>query len=826
MTNLTAPEDAPSSGAAGRNNICQEQTMPRHKEQGSPQTRALPGCARSVCGLIAARLRTLRSNRPSRHYAVLAVTLLLLPALALFFWLCFAPCPHPLEGRDFSRVIFDRRGGILRVSLASDQKYRIRTNLADIPPAAVDTVLRYEDRFFWRHPGINPVSLLRAAAGIASGGRRMGGSTITMQVARLAYGLETGKMGAKLRQMLLALQLEWHFSKEEILEAYFNLAPYGGNVEGLGAAAVCYFHKTATQLTPSESAALMLVPQNPVRRRPSQDNTAFTQALRRLNETWFGKKESAPLRVYGLTNMPFAVPHLCAELLLQPGGNALHTTIDPTAQRRLERQIRRFAARHSAYGLGNGAALLLHWPTMEVRALVGSADFFNREIEGQVDGTRARRSPGSTLKPMIYALALEQGLIHPQTLLADTPRSFAGYDPENYDGKFRGPLSAAEALRASRNVPAITLASRLTRPNLYEFLRRAGVEFAQGEDHYGLALVLGGAEVSMRELAGLYAMLANKGVWRPLRFLADEPPSVPALPLLTPEAAFVTLSMLEASDPDRFARAQGGAVLPVRLKTGTSNGFRDAWAVGQFGPYILAVWVGNFNNASNPLLVGGMVAAPLFMDMARELAAAEPMADPFREPAPNLGVERLRVCAATGDLDTSLCPETTLTWFIPGVSPVAPSGVFRSILVNRVSGLRACAPQEGRTESRVWEFWPSDLARMFARAGAPKPAPPPFEEQCRKEQKISGLPPVIVQPKDGLIYHEKTAAGQKGNMVLMAHADAGVHALYWFADDSFLGSTAPGEPLLWRAPDGDVTLRVVDDAGRAARRRLRIQAMP
>lgn len=773
-------------------------------------------------------LQRLRSGKAAARRAPLKIlagvsALALLALLSLTAWLALAPCPAPLAGLDFSRVVLDRHGGILRVSLTSDQKYRIRTRLTDIPPTAVNTVLRYEDRFFWRHPGINPLSLLRAAGGMLTGGRRMGGSTITMQVARLSRGLETGKIGAKLRQMLLALQLEWHYSKEEILEAYFNLAPYGGNVEGLGAAAVCYFHKTTAQLAPAESAALMLVPQNPTRRRPSRQNAAFTQAVRRLNRTWFGKKETAPLRVYGPRDMPFAAPHLCAEILQRPdGGDMPRTTLDATDQRRLERQLARFAARHSAYGLTNCAALLLHWPDMEVRALAGSADFFNPAIEGQVDGTRARRSPGSTLKPMIYALALQQGLIHPQTLLADTPHSFAGYDPENYDGAFRGPISAAEALRASRNVPAISLAARLSRPSLYEFLRRAGVAFTDDADHYGLSLVLGGAEVSMRELAGLYAMLANKGVWRPLRFLVDEAPSGQALPLLTPEAAFVTLSMLEAQDPDRQVRAQGGALLPVRLKTGTSNGFRDAWAVAQFGPYVLAVWVGNFNNAANPLLVGGMVAAPLLMDIARELAAAEPMTDPFRIPALNLNVEKIRVCAATGDLDTSLCPETTQTWFIPGVSPVAPSGVFRTILIDRASGLRACSPREGHTESRVWEFWPSDLARMFARAGTPKPPPPPFEEQCRRRQMVAGRAPTIIQPKTGLVY--RRAEGRNDSLAFMAQAEAGVRRLFWFADENYVGSTAPGETLLWRADPGDVTVRVVDDAGRAARRNIRIRA--
>ena len=447
------------------------------------------------------------------------------PSLPEMTTLKKAPLLKPLQVYSADNELIAEYGG--KLSVPVDYEH--------IPEKFIFAFLAAEDSAFFEHSGISFKGLGRAVSEAVTGSNvQTGGSTITMQVARLSAGLETGKMGAKLRQMLLALQLEWHYSKQEILEAYFNLAPYGGNVEGLGAAAVCYFHKTAAQLAPAESAALMLVPQNPARRRPARDNKAFSLAVHRLNETWFGKKESAPLRVYSPQDMPFVAPHLSTELLQRPGTDTLRTTIDTTAQRRIERQLARFAARHSAYGLTNCAALLLHWPSMEVRALAGSADFFNRAIEGQVDGTRARRSPGSTLKPMIYALALEQGLIHPQSLLADTPHSFAGYDPENYDGTFRGPLSAAEALRASRNVPAITLTAKLTRPSLYEFLRRAGVEFADGADHYGLSLVLGGAEVSMRELAGLYAMLANKGVWRPLRYLTDEAPSAPALPLLTP----------------------------------------------------------------------------------------------------------------------------------------------------------------------------------------------------------------------------------------------------------------------------------------------------
>ena len=763
----------------------------------------------------------------AKRRAAFAACMLSGAILAFPAWLACAPCPHPLEGVSFSRLVVDRNGELMRLGLSDDQKYRVRARLADIPPEAVDAILRYEDRFFWHHPGVNPLSLVRAALSMMGGGRRMGGSTITMQVVRLTHGLETGRLHAKVRQILLALQLEWRWSKTDILEAYFSLAPYGGNVEGLGAAALYYFHTTPASLTPEESTALMLVPQNPSQRMPSQNNAAFSSARHRLSKVWHVTDEIAPLRVFGAKDLPFAAPHVCAELLRQSHeGECVRSAIDLGLQRRLEGQLQRFAARHRAWGIDNAAALLLHWPSMEVRALAGSADFHDTHIGGQVDGTRARRSPGSTLKPFIYALALEQGLIHPHTLLADTPRSFSGYDPENFDGTFRGPLSAAEALRGSRNLPALTLAARLGQPDLYDFLLRADVAFPSDKEHYGLSLVLGGAEMTMRELACLYAMLANKGIWRPLRLLKDEAAPVP-LQLLSPEAAFVTLAMLEDGNPDHMLRSRGGAVVPLRIKTGTSNGFRDAWAASVFGPYVLVIWAGHFDNTANPLLIGGQVAAPLCTAIARELAASESMSDDAGRPARNVNVERVSVCAATGDLDTSLCEETAETWFIPGVSPLRSSGVFRTILVDPLTGLRACSSSSGRVETRVWEFWPTDLARMFLRAGMVKQPPPPFAPECRKDGEASGMPPVIIQPKAGLMYMYHTGAtrGIGNALALMADADADVAALHWFADERYLGISIPGEPFLWNASPGSILLRVVDDAGRSAQRRIHVRVV-
>ena len=764
--------------------------------------------------------------------------LMVLPLFLFWLWLAAAPKPPLLDGVDFSPLVLDREVEPLRMGLTSDEKFRLRVRLDEIAPEAVNAALRYEDRHFYRHPGVNPFSMLRAGLSMLGGSRRMGGSTITMQVARLRLGLSTTTVAGKLEQMARALQYEYHYEKSEILEAYFNLAPYGGNVEGIGAAARVYFHVSPSRLSFSESAALAAVPQNPVRRSPL-NGPDFESARARMVRLVLpgrdaGEKGGAlglggsgegklpPLRVYAPSSLPFDAPHASSELLpLSREGRPVRSFVDRRLQKILERAVQGFAARGRRYGLNNASALLIHWPSMEIRALVGSADFFSSPISGQVDGTNAKRSPGSTLKPFIYALALDQGLIHPRTLLEDSPRSFGGYDPENFDRVFRGPLPAEEALRSSRNIPAILLASKL-RPGLFSFLQRAGVEFAFSEEHYGLSLVLGGAEVTMRELGGLYAMLANRGVWRQSRLFEGEK-TRPAVSLLSPEAAVVTLRMLE--DGAHFVRTSSGPV-PLRFKTGTSNGFRDAWTAGVVGPYVLVVWAGNFDNRANPLLVGGEVAAPLFADIAQALAFAEPdFADLVPRMHEGLNITREKVCTATGDIDTSLCRETTETWYIPGRSPTRSSGVFRTILIDRETGLRACEPVPGRTEEVVWEFWPSDLRAQFLRAGVVKPSPPPFGPGCG-QTPVAGTPPRVISPKEGVIYQRRLSSPKTTGIALTASADADARAVFWFVKERFIGRAAPGETLLWQPEEGVHELRVVDDKGRASSQKVTVRTLP
>ncbi len=488
----------------------------------------------------------------------------------------------------------------------------------------------------------------------------------------------------------------------------------------------------------------------------------------------------------------------------------------------LERAIANHIEKGRRIGICNAAAILVNTDSMRVCALVGSADFFAAKIQGQVDGTRARRSPGSTLKPFIYALALEQGLIHPRSILDDSPKSFGGYDPENFDKGFRGPLSATDALAASRNLPALLLSEQLAAPGLHGFLKRAHVELPKDAGHYGLALALGGAEVSMRELAGLYAMLANQGIWRPLRMARKDSEKGEALRLLSPESAHLVLRMLERED--LFVRQNGGR-LPLRCKTGTSNGYRDAWTAGLCGQYVLIVWVGNFDNRANPAFVGGEAALPLFEEIAGGLAYSRHLRDDLPKRENYLNLQKIAVCKETGDLAIERCSEHIDTLFIPGISPTMDSGILRPILVDKKTGLRACRQVPGETEQIYWEFWPTEQQRIFAQAGKPKPLPPDWLPECRQAEATSAKRhPVIVLPKKNVTYLDDFS-GVGAGIPLKASLDAEASFAHWFAGKTYIGKTGPGEIIFWHPKKpGMVELVVVDDQGASARQKCEIEA--
>ncbi len=741
-------------------------------------------------------------------------------AFATLAWI-FLPKPPLLDGVLFSRRVFDRHHELLRLNLTGDEKYRIYTPLSDISPDLVKATLLHEDRYYNRHPGINLVPVARSAWSLITTGKaNAGASTITMQLARLRYGIRSRTIQGKLLQMVRALQIERHYSKQEILEAYFNLAPYGRNIEGAGAASLIYFGKPPSQLSLPEAVALSVIPQSPTRRTlyPDRENPALTAAQNRLFDRIAPGDAGKAFRARALSSPPFLAPHFTQQVLWRnKEDRQIVTTLDLAHQRTLERRIRDYLASWREFGVHNAAAILVDTDTMEILAHAGSANFFGEAIRGQIDGTRSRRSPGSALKPFIYALSIDQGLIHPLSLLVDAPRRFAGYNPENFDREFAGPIRAADALVRSRNIPAITLASQLVHPRFYEWLKTAGIDLPHDPAHYGLTLALGGAEVTLEDLARLYGALANGGRLRPLRRTLPYQPD-PGARLFSPEAAFLTLEMLKTNG--RVARGTENADEPVYWKTGTSNGFRDAWTVAIFGHYLVAVWIGNFDGRSNPAFVGRTCAAPLAFQMIDSLRSNNGLRWKPHQPIPGANLRKVEFCAVSGELPLDACKDRVTGWFIPGTTPILTCTIHREVLVDAETGLRVAMDDGTRPLKReVYEFWPSNLLELFDEAGLPRRLPPPFLPGCGPESiaanAIKGQALRIVSPHPGQSYAIRANADDNRVLPLKAEADMGVRKLYWFADKQFLGSSSPGEAFPWKPGQGRFNIMAVDDHGRS-----------
>lgn len=743
-----------------------------------------------------------------------------------------APKPALRDLAPSSTAIYASDRTLLRLTLAPDQQYRLWVPLDDISPALIEAVTLYEDHWFAWHPGVNPAALARSAWATASGERRQGGSTLTMQLARRAYAIDSRTVAGKVKQACAALWIEARYGKREILEAYLNLVPYGGNIEGVGAASLVYFGKRAADLTVAESLTLAVIPQNPRMRgegaRAVRNSTALPEARERLVRKWVEahaadrERNLAAPPVKRLVDLPFRAPHLSEQLLAaRRGGKAaseIWTGVDPRMQATLERAIAQYVERNGAIGIRNAAAILVEAETMQVKALVGSADFHDTAIEGQVNGVLAKRSPGSTLKPFIYAMAMDQGVLHPMTVLKDAPTAFGPFSPENFDGRFVGPITAQEALVRSRNVPAVAVASKLTRPGLHEWLLNAGVSRMASERHYGLALALGGGELTLEEMARLYTVLANGGELRSLSYDARTAPAPRGPRLLSEEAAWIALDMLRTNPrPDTGAPARPA----VAWKTGTSWGFRDAWTAGVFGRYVLVVWVGNFDGASNPAFIGVQAAAPLFFLMV-DAIRSQGLEAPSAEKRPPAGLARVEVCRATGDLPNAWCPERASTWFMPGKSPIRQSTLHRRVLMDTRTGEATCE-ESATTRWEVREFWTPDMLRLFREAGLPRRDPPRIPDCASRSEPDEAPAPTILSPQRGVTYAMRLSKPA----ALALNANSAPGRQYWFAGNAFIGEAASGQGLAWMPPGaGNYALRVLDESGQADTREVRVEIAP
>jgi penicillin-binding protein 1C len=537
---------------------------------------------------------------------------------------------------DRSSVVLDRESKLLRPFLTADGRWKLPVTSDDVDPRYLAMLKAFEDKRFDHHSGIDPLGMLRAAGQMLLNGRVVsGGSTLTMQVARLLEPREERTLSAKLRQAVRAVELEQRFDKARILDLYLTLAPFGGNLEGVRAASFAYFGKEPKRLSTAEAALLVALPQSPETRRPDR----FVEAARKARERVLERVEQAGLatsdEVAAARSEPIPTarrpfpnlsPHIAEQAVAEaPTERVQKLSLDARLQAALEG-----LARERSLGLApqvSIAILAVDNETGEIRASVGGVDYFAAERAGSLDLTRALRSPGSALKPFIYALAFDNGIAHPETMLEDRPARYGIYIPENFDMTFQGMVSARKALQLSLNVPAVELLSALGPQRFLSRLRDAGVAIAMPRDSGapGLAVGLGGLGITLQDLTRAYVGLARGGEMLPLRFRQQAAVSGPAPRLVDPVAAWYVAETLLGAPPPLNA-------VPGRIayKTGTSYGYRDAWAVGFDRKHTIGVWVGRADNGAVPGLVGRAVAAPILFDAFARLGI-DPR--PFPQPA-------------------------------------------------------------------------------------------------------------------------------------------------------------------------------------------------
>ena len=595
----------------------------------------------------------------------------------LFLDLAF-PIPLP-KARDTSTLVVARDGTPLRAFADRNGVWRYPATPESVSPLYLQALLNYEDRWFWKHPGINPWALLRAGGQWLSGGRIVsGGSTLTMQVARI-LDPHTRTPWGKAKQLLRALQLEAHLSKHDILQLYLERAPFGGTIEGVEAASWAYLGKPAARLSQAEAALLAVLPQSPSRLRPDRHpeaaRVARDKVLRRMVTLGiWTQAEADDARIEPVVARSLKSP-LSAALLAQrlrqadPEAARIATSIDAGLQRTLEERV---AAYFSNLPERTSAALLVVDNTnMQARAYVGSVTFGDKQRLGHVDMVQAWRSPGSTLKPFLYGLAFDDGLIHSESLLVDAPQTFGGYRPGNFDSAFNGPIGAAEALRLSLNVPAVDLLDRVGPARFSARLANGGIElrYPRGGKP-NLAMILGGTGARLEDLVGAFAAFNREGLAGRVRY-TDADPLVDRR-MMSPGAAWILREILEANPRPGYGLGtfDTGSRPRVAWKTGTSYGFRDAWAIGGTRRYTVGVWVGRPDGTPLPGQYGAVTALPLMFEVIDSLPRAR--SDGVAAPPP-ANVAETEICWPLGlppeEDAPQLCQRRMKAWTLDGAVP-------------------------------------------------------------------------------------------------------------------------------------------------------------
>ncbi|MDF3136106.1 peptidoglycan glycosyltransferase PbpC [Pseudomonas extremaustralis] len=748
-------------------------------------------------------------------------------------WLADRIWPLPLPKDDLARVVLAEDGTPLWRFADANGVWRYPVQTREVSPYYLDALLTYEDRWFYRHPGVNPLALVRASWQNLTGARVVsGGSTLSMQVARLLDPHSRTFLG-KLRQLWRTAQLEWHLSKDEILNLYLNRAPFGGTLQGVAAASWAYLGKSPTQLTYAEAALLAVLPQAPSRLRPDRHPQRAQQArdkvLRRLGEfqVWPQSAVDEALQeplLLAPRLEPSLAPLLARRLNRPDSPPLIRTTLDATLQRRLEDLLLGWRARLPEYT--SAAILVVEEESMAVRAYLGSVDINDAKRFGHVDMISALRSPGSTLKPFLYGMALDDGLIHSESLLQDVPRRYGDYRPGNFSMGFTGAVPASTALSSSLNLPAVQLLEAYGPKRFAAQMRIGSMPLAlPALAEPNLALILGGAGSRLEDLVSGYSAFARGGKSATLRLQPDD--GLRERPLLSPGAAWIVRRILSGqARPDRDPRAELVQRPVLAWKTGTSYGFRDAWAIGVGPRYLIGVWIGRPDGTPVPGQFGLASAAPLMLqvhDLLTNRDSQRGISAPVLPVPANVGVAA--ICWPLGqpmNRSDPNCRRQRFAWTLDNTTPPTllaldqplSVGLMESVWVN-AKGLRVDAHCPGAEPKNI-ALWPAPLEPWLPRAERREARIPAADPDCPPPALAAASPLSIVGVREG--DQLRLPAGSQQTLRLKLSALGGSGRRWWFLNGAPLGDSANQDFINASFEQlGRYQLSVLDEAGQTAR---------
>lgn len=768
---------------------------------------------------------------------------------ALILWICLMHLwiPKPLISKPYSKLLYTTetsgREVLLGARIASDGQWRFPSG-SEVPEKFAICLTQYEDKRFWYHPGVDPFALMRAVQLNLTQSRVVsGGSTLTMQLARIAQGNQSRTVGQKVIEMLWALYLECSYSKVEILRMYASNAPFGGNVVGIEAAAWRYFGREAKDLSWAEQATLAVLPNSPALIHPGRNRAELKQKrdkllLRLYEKHILDKTEYELACMEALPEKPLPLPneapHLLERLAIEKQENRIHTTVDPTLQQQVQRLVNRYVADYRSNHIYNAAALVADVESGKILAYVGNVTDQNMTTGHgyQVDVITSPRSTGSVLKPFLYAAMLNDGLILPGTLIADTPLNINGFTPQNFNKTFYGAVPAHVAIERSLNVPLVRMLSQYNTGRFMSLLKRLGMTTLRfSEDHYGASLILGGAEGSLWDLSGMYASLARmlshyrsyNGRYdrsdihpltpypieekKPIRSVTDTRLADESL-LSYASLWFMFEAMSGLNRPEEEADwQQFSSMKQVAWKTGTSYGGRDAWAIGVTPRYVVGVWVGNATGEGRSGLTGVGYAAPILFDIYSLLPDVPWFDQPYDE------LEEVAVCRQSGHKASAICDEVD-TVYIPRTGIATAVCPYHRIVHLSQDGqyrVNSSCESVSRMQERSWFVLPPAQAYYYKNYHVEYQALPPLKPGCEEDQ--SRQIAILYPEHQAVLYLPKGFSGEREKVVMRATHARSDATLYWHLDDVYLGETRQIHQMACLIEPGNHILTLLDEDG-------------